>query len=268
MNVLQINTTQNVPINFELANAGQRLIAFLLDSAVKFSYFFLITYFLGDHIFSVFEEDFWSQRGLVVILYLPVVIYTLVFEILMNGQTLGKRLMKIRVINIDGFRPSLSDYFIRWFLRLVDFHFYLLLFVFSPMQNTIIGPLVSMFGIFTLFLGLVSIAITKKSQRVGDIFARTIVISLKDNTKITHTILENLKDSYVPSYPDVIKLSDSDATIIKDHFRKAFEAKDEHTMRRLREKIVEVTGIIPNETDDRLFVKTVLKDYNYYTQDM
>lgn len=268
MSVLQINTTQNVPINFELANIGQRLFAFALDMAIKFSYAFLISYFLGDRIFGVFDGDFWSQRGLYVILYLPVFVYTLVSEILMNGQTLGKRLMKIRVINIDGFRPSISDYLIRWFLRLIDFHFYIFLFIFMPMENSIIGPLVSMFGMFTLFLGVLSIGITKKSQRIGDIFARTIVISLLDKTKISHTILENLQETYRPSYPAVIKLSDNDARIIKDHFQKAIETSDQRTMERLKDKIVEVTEIEPKEKNARVFVKTILKDYNFYTQDM
>lgn len=268
MNVLQINTTQNVPINFELASVGQRLFAFILDMAVKFSYAFLIAYFLGDRVFAVFEQDFWSQRGLYVILYLPVIVYTLVSEILMNGQTLGKKLLKIRVINVDGFRPSISDYLIRWFLRLIDFHFYFFVFLFVPMTNSIVGSLVSVFGMVTIFLGIVFIGVTKKSQRIGDIFARTIVISLQDRTKISHTILENLQDTYRPSYPAVIKLSDNDARIIKENYRRAVDSSDERTMQQLKDKIIEVTGITPVHEDARFFVKTVLKDYNYYTQDM
>lgn len=268
MKLLQINTTQNVPINFELANVGQRLFAFILDNAIKFSYIFLVSYFLGDRFFAVFEEDFWSQKGLIVILYLPATVYTLVSEIAMNGQTLGKRLMKIRVINIDGFRPSVSDYLIRWFLRLVDFHAYLFLFIFVPMDHEILGPIVSMFGTFTVFVGLLFIAMTKTSQRIGDIFARTIVISLQDKTRIGHTILENLKETYRPSYPAVIKLSDNDARIIKENYRKAVDGKDDQTMLRLKNKIIEVTQIVPVHDDNRVFVKTVLKDYSYYTQDM
>ncbi len=236
---LQINTTQNVIINYTAAGAGERLLAFIIDMVIKVGYLMI----LGG-IFDVFENmDEWSQIGINTILSLPVVFYTLIQELYLDGQTLGKKALSIRVVKIDGYQASLTDYVIRWFFRIVD--------------------------VYILGLGFFFVAFSKKSQRIGDIVAGTSVISLKNNIKMSHTILENLKDGFVPTYPSVIKLSDNDARIIKNTFLVAKEANDFKTLIKLRNKIVEVAEIKENRhSNDIVFIDTVLKDYNYYTQDM
>jgi hypothetical protein len=99
--------------------------------------------------------------------------------------------------------------------------------------------------------------------------AGTAVIGLRDNININHTILENLKDDYVPTYPNVIKLSDNDARIIKETFLLARNSKDYQTLIKLRTKLKEVIGIkeVKQKTDME-FIEVILKDYNYYTQNM
>ena len=236
---LQINTTQNVLIKYTAAGAGERLLAFIIDMTIKAGYLLIMS-----GIFDVFENmDEWSQIGINTILSLPVVFYTLVQELYLDGQTLGKKALSIRVVKIDGYQASLTDYVIRWFFRIVD--------------------------IYILGLGFFFIAFSKKSQRIGDIVAGTSVISLKNNIKMSHTILENLKDGFVPTYPSVIKLSDNDARIIKNTFLIAKEANDFKTLIKLRNKIVEVAEIKDNRhSNDIVFIDTILKDYNYYTQNM
>ncbi|MFV0541566.1 MAG: RDD family protein [Aestuariibaculum sp.] len=236
---LQINTTQNVKINFNSVGAGERLLAFIVDMLIKSGYVMLLSSFFG-----VFQNmDHWSQIGINTILSIPVIFYTLILESVLNGQTLGKKAMKIRVVKIDGYQASLSDYVVRWFFRIVDIY---------------------IFGI-----GFFVIIFSKKDQRIGDMVAGTSVITLKDSVNIKHTILENLTDNYKPTYPTVIKLSDNDARIIKDTFTDAKSNRDYKTLTRLREKIVEVANIktIKQRTDIE-FIDVILKDYNYYTQDM
>jgi len=98
--------------------------------------------------------------------------------------------------------------------------------------------------------------------------AGTAVIALRDKVTINHTILENLKEDYKPTYPGVIKLSDNDARIIKETFTVAKASRDYNTLIKLRAKIVEVTEIKKVSSSDIEFIDTILKDYNYYTQDM
>ncbi len=270
MKTLQINTTQNVNINFELANVGQRLLAFIVDNVIKFTYLYLLVELFN---FSVFNEatggDYWSIRAIDVLVLLPITFYSLYLEIFMNGQTIGKKLLKIRVINIDGFKPSAVDYTMRWFLRIVDFNFFILIMVYMASLNLSDNIII----IYTIFffgklVGFTSILLTKNNQRLGDIPANTVLISLKDQTKFSHTILENISNDYVPTYPNVIKLSDNDARIIKETFKGASRTANHSTLIKLRSKIEDVTGIKSKENNDRVFIDKVLKDYNYYTQNM
>ncbi|WP_034043852.1 RDD family protein [Wocania ichthyoenteri] len=239
MSELQINTTQNVKIKFTAVGAGERLLAFIIDTAIKIGYLLVLNWTFG-----VFENmDEWSQIAINTVLSFPVMFYTLALESLLEGQTIGKRVLKIRVVKIDGYQASLADYVVRWFFRIVD---------------------VYIFG-----LGFFVIMFSKKQQRLGDMAAGTAVIALKDKVNISHTILENLKENYKPTYPNVIKLSDNDARIIKDTFTVAKASKDYQTLIKLRNKLVEVVEIktVKQKTDIE-FIDVILKDYNFYTQNM
>lgn len=239
MSELQINTTQNVKITFNAAGAGERLLAFGIDTAIKIGYLLVVR-----SIFGIFQDmDQWSQIGIDALFGLPVMFYSLFLESSLQGQTLGKRILKIRVVKIDGYQATLSDYVVRWFFRIVD--------------------------IYVLGLGFFVMLLNGKTQRLGDMAAGTAVISLKENVTINHTILENLKEDYKPTYHNVIKLSDNDVRIIKETFLSAKAAKDYETLIRLRSKIMEVTDIKEKKQNTDIdFIDVVLKDYNYYTQDM
>ncbi|WP_397446538.1 RDD family protein [Polaribacter sp. R77954] len=270
MKTLQIKTAQNVNINFTAANVFERLLAFVVDNVLKFAYLYFTIEILG---FALFQEndsgDPWTLRAIGVLFFLPVTFYSLYSEILMDGQTLGKKLLKIKVINEDGFKPSITDYLIRWFLRIVDFNLFTLLFVYIAslgLDNQ--ESIITAFFIFGKLVGFLLILFTNKSQRFGDIIANTVVITIKDDVQFSQTILENIKESYVPTYPNVIKLSDNDARIIKETFKSATKNNDYKTLMKLRTKIIEVTEIKSNHKSDRDFIDTILKDYNYYTQHM
>jgi len=236
---IQINTTQNVKIAFTAANVSERIAAFLIDMGIKWGYYIVLG-FLMD---GMDEMDQWSEIGLISLLSLPVVFYSLVLEIFLNGQTLGKKALKIKVVKIDGYQASVADYAIRWFFRVID--------------------------VYLFFIGFFFMAFSKNSQRIGDMAAGTSVISIRNKVTIDHTILENLQEGYKPTFPNVIRLSDNDARIIKETFHQAKAAKDYKTLIKLRSKIMEVTDIKDrNTTNDIDFIQTILKDYNYYTQSM
>ncbi|WP_274474328.1 RDD family protein [Mangrovimonas aestuarii] len=245
---LQINTTQNVNINFTAASIGERILAYIIDLVIKIAYLVVIY----QIVFNLFELDKWmntldnwSQMAVVALFAMPYIFYTLLFETLLDGQTLGKRILKIKVVKIDGYQAKLGDFVVRWFFRIVDI------------------------DIMSGLIGMFSIILSDKNQRLGDMTAGTSVISVKNKVDISHTILEELEDNYIPTYASVIKLSDNDARIIKETYKKAKESKDYPTLIKLRDKIMEVTGIKERlHADDISFIDSVLKDYNYYTQNM
>ena len=246
MSLIAINTSQNVNINFNTASIGERILAFVIDLLIKGAYVLILFWFL----FKVFNFssyinslDSWSQMAVYIILTIPIHIYTLVSESLMEGQTFGKKLLKIKVVKIDGFQASFGDYLMRWFFRLID--------VFS---NS---------GV----VGLVSMIVSKHNQRLGGIASATAVISLKNRVNISHTILENLKEDYIPLFPQVIALTDNDVRIIKENYQKALKIDDRQVVSKLSTKIKEILKleIDPTKMTERQFINVVIKDYNFYT---
>jgi len=245
---LQINTTQNVNINFTAASVGERILAWGIDWLIKIAYGIVI-YQIMFKVFKIDElvedMDFWSQAAIFLVFYLPVIFYSLLFESLLDGQTPGKRILKIKVVKIDGYQATLSDFIVRWIFRIVDLN------------------------IMSGVIALIAIITSPRNQRLGDMTAGTSVITLKNNVNINHTILEDLKQDYIPTYPSVIRLSDNDARIIKDTFKTAKKSKDYKTLIKLRTKIVEVLELKEvKHNKDHEFIDVILKDYNYYTQNM
>lgn len=246
MNVIAINTSQNVNLDFSVASLGDRMLAFIIDWIVKISYliflFFIFNYILPlDNVIRGWDN--WSVMAFFGIILLPVEIYTLVFESLMEGQTPGKKLVKIKVVKKDGYQAKFSDYLIRWFFRLVD------VFLSSG------------------FVGLMSMIFSPHNQRLGGMASGTAVISLKSNVGINHTIIEDLDLSYQPRFQQVLALSDRDMQIIKTNYQMAIRKKEYQVISKLAQKIREITKIPDQrpEIQDIEFISTVIKDFNFYT---
>ena len=220
--------------------------AFFIDMIIKTAYliaFFVILYKVlnVDNVLKGWDD--WTVIAFFGIITLPVHLYTLVCESLMEGQTFGKKIMKIRVVKIDGYQASFGDYFIRWIFRIVD--------IFSC------GGIV----------GLITVIGSKNNQRFGGMVSGTAVISLKNQINISHTILENLQQDYVPEFPQVVLLSDNDMRIIKSNFQKAVVTYDKIILRQLANKIKEILKleIDHRELTEKQFIDKIIKDYNYYT---
>lgn len=247
MSELSINTTQNVKINFKAASAGERIGSYFIDFAIKMAYIIVVSGIIFywaelDRLFG--NLDTWSRMAILLFFYFPVIIYSITLESIFEGQTFGKKIVKIKVVKIDGYQAGFGDYLMRWFFRLVD---------------------------ITLFYGvvaLITVITSKKGQRLGDMVAGTAVITLKNKINISHTILEEIGNAYVPTYPLVIKLTDNDMRIIKETFQKAEIKNDYETIHKLVTKIESVTGMKNQSGNDKDFLRIILKDYNFYTQNM
>jgi len=238
---LAINTTQNVNLDYKISSVGERILAFLIDLLLFMVYLYVLE--LVTDAMSTAISDSWTVFGLQQLLLTPVMFYSLYMHILFNGRTLGKYIMKTRVVKEDGSPVHWSNYMTRWMLRLIDI------------------------WMFVGSIGILTLVFSEKRQRLGDKAAGTVVISTKNKVKITHTILEEVEDSYEPKFVNVTMLNDKDARLIKETYLIAIRSNDYKTLNILRKK---VEGLLGVESDlyDRQFIDTVLKDYNHFTQKM
>ncbi|OZV67655.1 RDD family protein [Winogradskyella aurantia] len=241
MGNLAINTAQNVNLDYKLIGLGERAVAFLIDGIIILTYMTIMENVIA--ISELFDTDSWTRRGFLGLFLLPAFFYSLIFHILFGGQTIGKMIMKIKVVRLDGAPTEWYNLFVRWMLRIVD------LWIFSPS------------------IGILSILLSDKKQRIGDAAAGTVVISVKQKDNISSTILEDIKDDYEPVFNTVTQLTDKDVRIIKEAFTISKRTNDFKTLTLLRNKICDLLKI-ESELYDVQFIDTILKDYNYYTQNM
>lgn len=117
MSNLHINTTQNINLFFTTATIGERMLAYLVDLVIQIAYFIIVAFILLDNIFN--NPDYSTSIALLLIA-LPIMFYSLVCESTMEGQTFGKKLLKIKVVKIDGYQAGFFDYFVRWIFAIVD----------------------------------------------------------------------------------------------------------------------------------------------------
>jgi len=276
MQKLVIKTPLNVNVDVQHAGVGLRLVAFLLDLIFIYFYIWALSYTFFD-LFGVQGNIFDGGtlhydvhvflEILFVILLFPALFYSLWTEFLFNGQTFGKMICKIRVVKLNGYKAGFTEYFTRWIFRFVDFwtgSFMLLFFIpIFGLDTAMI--LAAMMTMMTGIVAFISIIRTRNSQRLGDIVAGTTVLKLREKHSIDITILEEIQETYIPKYSQVMKLSDNDARIIKDTFVIARKNRDYATLRRLRSRLEEVMDV-KGEQSDVEFIDRVMKDFNYYTQ--
>ncbi len=243
MRTIDITTTQNVTIQYELADLKDRFLAWLIDIIVMSVSlgilsvaFFLI--FEGERAFTYFQY----------LLILPILLfYSLVSEILMDGQSLGKKALKLRIVKLNGRQPSLSDYLFRWAFRGLDIYFS-------------VGA-----------LGSVLISSSTRAQRMGDIVSNTAVVRTQPQLdfKLNDIMRINTMDNYEPKYPDVRRFSEDDMLLVKqtiERARKYPNASHKKAVALMVEKLCNEMGIAQPTGDHLSFLRNLVSDYIVLTR--
>ena len=187
------------------------------------------------------DLDFGEMWAVYLLISLPAFLYYVLLETFWDGKTIGKFLLKMRVVKIDGSKPSFANYFVRWILRIVD-------------------VVITFGGLATL-----TILIKGNGQRVGDIAAGTTVISERERLKITHTMLVDIPVEYKPVYSQVTVLSDEDIRSVKNIYDTAVAKGHHNVILNLSTRLQKIMQVEAKENPIN-FVSTVIKDYNYYAQ--
>lgn len=183
---LIIETPERVPLAFSLASIGNRFIAAAIDHLIQFTAIiaalWLMLAIAGISLFSDADDSAgsiladapkWAVAIMIVVLFLLFAGYFAFFEWWWDGQTPGKRLMKLRVIREDGRPLTLWEAIARNLLRIFD---------------AIPGFVIPIYSV-----GLIMIFLNGRDQRVGDIFAGTVVI--RERTDEAPTFAETFSNT-------------------------------------------------------------------------
>jgi uncharacterized RDD family membrane protein YckC len=158
---LNIDTPEQVQLEYGVAGIGSRFVASLLDSLIVSAFFFvevvLIVVAASGAVASGANAEWttaekWFTAILILVNFAVFWGYYGLFEAYWQGQTPGKRAMKIRVIKDSGRQITLFESLARNLLRVIDYlpGFYL--------------------------VGLITMLCNKRNKRLGDLAAGTMVV--------------------------------------------------------------------------------------------
>jgi uncharacterized RDD family membrane protein YckC len=215
---LSIDTPELVSLEFSLAGLGSRSIACVTDYAIQSGVF--IVFLLGIVLFASLlpqvhssaperspdSAKVWATAFLFLLGFLFQWGYFALFEAFWNGQTPGKRLLKLRVIQQSGRQVNFFQALSRNLLRVVD----------------------GLPGFY--FVGMIFLFATRRSQRLGDLVAGTLVVHERapetrlweGNAARTITAASSVPVSLEPTYPStglpadvVARLSHDDLDVME-----------------------------------------------------
>jgi uncharacterized RDD family membrane protein YckC len=207
---LIIETPERVELEFALASIGNRFLAVLLDHLIQFLLILSVlltvdalsksgTQFFRD-LFSkdISEAPNWILAIGILFLFFLFSGYFAFFEWFWSGQTPGKKLMRLRVIREDGRPITLWEALVRNVLRIVD---------------AFPGFVVPLYS-----LGLICIFLNSRDQRVGDLFAGTVVIREFSDQVMTfeELISEPLNDPVLTRYKKRVQFQADLKTLTKE----------------------------------------------------
>lgn len=224
---LIIETPERVPLEFALASIGNRFLAVAIDHFIQYLSILIIAWFLlalagmsagevvdaPDKLFG--EMPKWTVAITILALFLIFAGYFIFFEWLWNGQTPGKKLLKLRVIREDGRPITLWEAIARNLLRIGD---------------AVPGFIVPVYSI-----GLITIFLSNRDQRLGDIFAGTVVIRERAGEAPTfaETFSNPVSDTAfsrvqkrIEFQADLERVTDAEIEVVESFLRRRWDLSD------------------------------------------
>lgn len=243
MKSIELQTTQNVLINYELASLRDRIIAFVIDITALGTAVILLSMALmyaGSALPSVITV------GLVFI-GLVITFYTLLFEAMNKGQTLGKMAMRIQVVRLDSEQAVVTDYLLRWVFRLLDVWF--------------------SFGAFAVVL----ISSSPRAQRLGDLVSNTVVVRATPRMSVVLADVLRIDTAaeHTPVYPAVRQFREHDMLLIKQVLDRLHRHGNQAHREAMREAAVHTAQLLDlpeAPSDHEAFLRTLIKDYIVLTR--
>lgn len=217
---VQLITGGYVKLRYDRANLGVRIFAYIIDM------FVLLLISIGIEAFH-FQGDLSNM-----ITYILIIFFDMFLELYFSGQTIGKMLLKIKVINSDCQPPTFLQVFYRWIMIPIDF-----------------------------FVGV--FFISHNGQRLGDILSGCYVVTCRsekhDKVNIANEFAY-LSPNYKIHYPEVTRLTEEQIVAIQKVLHEnRFKGFNSMILEKVKERIKRTSINEPN----KVFLQNLLNDYKY-----
>ncbi|RZK51348.1 MAG: RDD family protein, partial [Pedobacter sp.] len=234
METVKVNTSQHIDIDYPVAGLGERIVGKLIDHGIFLGV--MILYFIVMAVTKMIQNEGIFAISAIIVYAASFVFYDLLCEIFLNGQSIGKRVMKIKVISLDGAQPSIGQYFIRWIFRIIDF-----------------SPLTAWIG------GFICVAVSEKKQRIGDMVAGTTVIKTVPNTAIHNIAFHPVANDYIPTFDNVHLLTDRDVELVHEVLSTYYKTQNTTLIFEMANKLTKHLGIsqVPNGMNELDFLRVI-----------
>ncbi|MDT4868327.1 hypothetical protein FQZ97_1032820 [compost metagenome] len=166
-------------------------------------------------------------------------------------------LLRVKVVGADGNPPSAGQCMVRWIFLFID--------AYSTVLLAFMNSWAVVFSAFGPLVGIARIERSPLRQRFGDLAAGTFVVNNREEYSTVEDTIYSYMDfnrNYVVTYPEVIRFSDKDMTLVKNVLEKSERNYDAELLDKLAKRIKELLEI-SSEEPDPVFLKKLLNDYNY-----
>jgi uncharacterized RDD family membrane protein YckC len=209
-----LETPENISFGYEVAGIGSRFLAALIDTLIQFLlYFFLslaLVFISATATALRLPTQFANWLGVlfIIALFLIQFGYFMFLEIIMNGQTPGKRLFHLRVIKENGYPLGVMDSVVRNLIRIIDFF-----------------P-------FGYGIGIIAMFLNDRAKRLGDFGAGTIVVKLRDQIKLAELSIPASTGTTTAAaqVPGLERLKEPDIEVIESYLRRRTELKNANVL--------------------------------------
>lgn len=240
MKTIDVITTQNVRIEYELAGVWDRILAFLVDLAALGALLTILSIALG--VIGV-----QAQWVFLIVLLPPVIFYTPLMEFFNNGQSLGKMAMRLKVLQVDGKHPELLDIIIRWAFRFLE--------IWMTLGS----------------MAIILISTGDLSQRLGGRLSNTTIVRLNVRRHLLLDQLLEIEDlsQYTPRFPQVRQFNEQEMLVMKsalDRYETYRNPAHAEAVKDVVERVKAFTGMEPGEMSPSVFLRTLIQDYVVLTR--
>lgn len=255
---IALKTYLNVEILMAKSTVLQRTVAYIIDWILKLVYIFFIVRYLNVN-WEFTDNTQWFQYLYSILITLPIYAYTPLMEYFTKGRTLGKIALGIKVVGANGLPPSAAQCVIRWLFIFADFY--------AGVFFMLIQPNLGFIVFISPVIAFLMVVFTENSQRLGDIAAGTFTIKERQKEyTLEDTIYAFAREEsaeYKAVFPQIIKLSDKDMTLVKDLLERS--DSNYELCEKLSLHLQKILNVDTN-MEHMAFLKQLLRDYNFLSQ--